>query len=194
MYTLIPGFDPVQQLLLFLFPIIGWGLDRFVSMNNIRWLGIIFLLLFLPIITGYDFVWNWVYEFSLMMMLAVAWALVLSLMTKRVWKFILAVIFAISLFGILGFNAFLTAKFGGSSSISGRWNKGNYQVARTKSQGFSGRPLTSYELYHRPFFGLYRKKIGNRADHPGFPIEGCLVAFEATNITFDQCKKEISIK
>ncbi len=190
MIWIIENVNSSQLLILFLAPIAGWLLHLFFPKEKRIYVATLFGVLLLPSLTGYDFIWGGMYEFCVMMILAILWAWLLTRIKSKWAKAILSIIIAGILFAVF-FMLLMISDFAGSRSVHQSWKNKDYQVKLIKSQGFSGRPLMVYELYHLPVFGLFNKKIESMADHPSFPIEGCLLEFKTTKVQFDKCKEEI---
>ncbi len=169
---------------LFIFPLIGLGFDYFVSKKKRLYAFGISLLLLSPILTGYSYRIDYLYQIFGIITLGSIYSFYSTQIEKKITKIITAVIISLLLLIILGFAAFMDA-FSGSQTIEKKWKVDNYKVEYIIDQGFSGRPLLKYELSKFTLIPIFEKKIETTVEKD--TVDNCKIYFKKSNLTFNEC-------
>lgn len=189
MIWIIEHFNTAELLILSIFPLLGLIFQFIFSKNRINKIIVASAILLLPIVTGYDFVISWFYELCVTIISGSFFSFFLKGMNKSVHKYVTSIVVSIALFTSLGIIAFFDA-FAGFQKTEETYTYNSFTVKYVRDQGFSGRPLMKYEVYHTPFLGLYNKKIQTITSHSK-KYNDCTLIFEKAEVEFDKCDKKI---
>lgn len=173
-----------EHLILFsLFPLIGLISSYLIPLRINKPLAIFLVVLTLPIITGYDYCIDWLYEFNLTLILAIGFHPIISSQTQIGQKILVTTVLTFCIFIPLGVYAYLDA-FAGNQYIEQKIKKEGYEIRHIRDQGFSGRPAFYYELFHAPLNGLFIKSLNEH----GIELDDCIIKFKSQSVEINNCK------
>ncbi len=175
-------FETEYLLFFVLAPILGLIFSILFEKKVLLQISTPFIILSTPILFGYDLLTNWTHELNFTIILSCMYGYWIFNINK--WRKIRrSLLLSTVLLIILGYAAFVDA-FVGSNYIEQTWIKNEYQINYIRSQGFSGRPAFYYEIIHKPFNGLFRKK----SDQKGIEKTPCNILFKDQSIEINICK------
>lgn len=178
-----------ELFIFFTFPIIGIGLDLLTSKRIIVYILVVSGILLAPILTGYSYLIDWLYQLFGLVFFSCLYALYSMQIEKRASKIILSVSSAMMLFFLLGFCAFMDS-FSGNQRVIDSWKFDNYKVEYIRDQGFAGGPLMKYELSKYAVIPIFVKKIETVTDID--TTRSCRVIFTHKNLVLDKCAKTLT--
>ena len=163
-------------------PLLAWIIRHSLDSKFVIYLLSIDIIFLLPILTGYTYVIDYAY----LLLFYIALSCGYSFVVRRSGKIFSSVVLpCIVLFGILGFVTFIAA-MGGSINVEREWEIKGYKVRYQRDQGFSGRPLMTYELYKYGVIPIFIKHVDTKVDDD--TTNNCVVKFEYKNLNFDKCQ------
>ncbi len=165
-------------------PIIGLILSYQISSRFTSKTALFFGIITLPIFTGYDYTIDWLYEFNITVLLALAYCTLIKKASGNWTRISSSIGLSFFLFIPLAFIAFVDA-FAGGQYIEKTWHKQSYTINYVRDQGFSGQVAFYYELIHCPVYGLFQKRLTKHHKQ----LDECNISFLAQNINVNICKK-----
>ena len=168
-------------------PFVGLALETGLSAKAIRYIIIAAIVLLAPVLTGYDYVIASGYRLLVLVVLACLYAFFSRAIERNATKFIAAILCAGLLLVVLGYGYFINT-MGGSKSREGKWDINGYRVEYFKDQGFSGRPLFTYELSKYAAVPVFIKHIETATEDSA---SDCTVHFQTSQLRFDKCNKTL---
>lgn len=173
-----------ELFILFAFPLIGLMLDLWVTSKAIRYILIASLVLFIPMLFGYEYVVSWVYPLCGLIALSCFYTFYSRLMERKFPKIFSSILISGLLFVILSWFAFMDA-FGGSQTVEKQWSKGGYKVEYIRDQGFAGRPLMKYQLTKIGFLPFLIRRMEVAAEYK--IVYDCEIPFKEAGMLFNKC-------
>lgn len=186
----IPFLTIVQScFILFLFPLIGQALSKYLHKKTAWWiLGISFFFL-IPMFTPWDYPFPFAYRTLGLIFASVAYALRLqSSKLKRETNGKISMILSATLFFVLGFAAFVAA-LGGSQQVEHTWKNKNYRVQLLHDQGFSGRAISIYTIGKYTAIPILVRDMETVVELD--TTNSCVLHFKKSNIYFNRCDGSI---
>lgn len=173
-----------ELFILFAFPLLGLGLDSWISNRKTITLLISSLILLSPILTGYSYIISWFFQFFGLVGLSCLYSFYSRQIEMRVAKVRSSLLLSGLLFLILGWFSFMDS-FSGFQKVENVWNLDDYKVEYVRDQGFAGEPLLKYELSEYGLIPLFIKRIETVQDYD--TTQSCNVTFEDSKMVFNKC-------
>ncbi len=178
-----------ELFIFFTFPLIGLGLDSWISNRRTFYLLISSLILLSPIVTGYSYIISWFFQFFGLVGLSCLYSFYSRQIEKRIAKIISSLLISGLLFLILGWFSFMDS-FSGFQKVENVWNVDKYKVEYVRDQGFAGGPGWRYELSEYGFIHIFIKRIDTVWDND--TTQSCNVNFEDSKMIFNKCEGTIT--
>lgn len=173
----------------FLFPILGLLFNLKLNKKTISRLLYLSILLFLPILTGYDYIIPHFYTFILFILLSCIWRFILNDFEKKRTKIILSSVITLILFVALGFILFISV-MSGYKEVVNSWKIRNFKIEYTKDQGFAGGALMTYEISKYSVIPFFIKKVDQTVDDD--TTNKCIIHFNEIKLDFNTCNNQLS--
>ena len=174
----------MNLLMLFLFPLIGLGLDFWLSKKTTLYILISFIVLLSPLLIGYNYVIENLWQLFALLALASAYSFYSRKIEKRATKVITPIVISTLLFVILGYTSFM-GSLAGTQRIEKEWFVDGYKVVYIRDQGFVGGALLKYELNKYGLGHILIKKLETTRE--GNSFQDCNIIFERSHIHFNKC-------
>lgn len=167
-------FEVEHYMIYSLSPIIGLFFSYISSKKFLKLTFIGSILALIPILTGYEFLFDAYYECIITIQLSFGFKWLFQTEKKSRSKSIVSsLLFCFGILIITGFITFINAFTGSNTSIS-KIKIDSYQIDHIRSLGFSGSPAYYYKLTHKPAKGLFYKVYKQR----GQQINDCTIEFK----------------
>lgn len=167
-------------------PLLGLLGYAFLSQKIIIRALLVFLVMTLPIITGYDYVITDMYGYLFYAVLICVYALLVG---KIPYRGVITVGLSFLLLGVCGVGLFLSA-FAGSQTNQETWFVKGYKVQSVIYRGFAGRPSKIYQLSKVGVIPVFVKVVDGRSVVDTAEI--CWIRFEAKRFNFNKCTPDSS--
>lgn len=177
-----------QLFILVFFPFLGLLLEIGLSPKKIRIIIIATLILLTPILAGYRYIFFDAFPVLLLIVLACAYSFFSRRIQNQAVKFVVALLFAGLLVVVLGYAYFINT-MGGGRTTEKKWKLNDYQIEYIRDQGFSGRPLITYELSKLTLIPILMKKIEIVAESDS--VKNCIINFNDSKLLFNKCSGAI---
>lgn len=174
-----------QLFILFLTPLLGLVFDYTLSKKAIVYLLGTSALLFLPILMGYEYIIPYAFQALALTALSCLYCLYSRQITRGTPKLISALLIGGLAFIVLGHFAFMDS-MSGYQKVEKSWRVNRYKIEYIMDQGFSGRPLLTYEISKYGLVPIIRKKVDHTVDDD--TTHSCIVHFTDIQMNFDKCK------
>lgn len=173
-------------------PIIGLIFLSYLSKKIIISILIFTIIVFLPAFLGYDFIIPWIYECCLTVFLSFGFFIYFKQIKKDLSKLLTSIFCSIAIGFIVMISAFSNlGNHLGYNKIVSSWKDKSYTIEYILNKGFAGSlESKSYQLYHTPLFGIYRKRIESFDFKPMKNENNCKFYFKKSNIVFDRCNEK----
>lgn len=165
-------------------------MEKRLSKRSLNILLIIALIFFLPVFTGYHFIYGWMYELSFTLFLSVIYVAHLKKAKQAQKTSNYSVLITSTFLVVIGL-AIVFQNIFVNRELTNSWQADTYRVDYISERGFAGEPLMVYELYQLSVWELFEKKIALTEEKKSRILDPCIIVFKHINIQFNNCEKKI---
>ncbi|MDJ1505414.1 hypothetical protein [Xanthocytophaga agilis] len=163
-----------QLFILFLTPLLGLIFDYTLSKKVILYLLGTSVVLFLPIVAGYEYIIPYTVQALGLTALSCLYYFYSRQITQVTPKIISAILIGGLAFIVLKHLAFMDS-MSGYQKVEKSWNVNHHKIEYIVDQGFSGRPLLKYEIRKYGLIPIVLKKVDRAYDDD--TTNSCIVHF-----------------
>jgi hypothetical protein len=174
-----------QLFILFLTPLLGLIFDYTLSKKAILYVLGASVILFLPLVWGYEYVIPYAFQALGLTALSCLYYFYSRQITRVTPKLISALLIGGLAYIILAYFAFMDSMTG-YQKVEKSWRVNRYKIEYVVDKGFSGRPLLTYEISKYGLVPIIRKKVDHTVDED--TTNSCIVRFTDIQMNFDKCK------
>lgn len=171
---------------MWLFPIIGWSFDSFLSTKTRKVILVVSSLLFIPMLTEYEYGYPKAYGILGALVASVLFSFSLKGISIERIKFFRAIVFTVILM-VLNIPLNILSAFGENKSIEKTWKAGRYRINYFFTEKFEGKPSRYYELVSYSSIPFLIKSEEVIKETESVLKDPCIIDFKKSNLIFNRC-------